>query len=242
MFAKPNKHRDESSDGRECYTMAINREADERRLIASLRDGDESAFTALVGRYNSAMIRVARGFVRDEATAEDVVQEAWLGVLNGLATFEGRGSLKSWIFAIVANRAKTRATREGRSTPFSSLVSLETSGSDPAVDPDRFLDATAKWPGHWSQPPVAWGDDPEACLLRSETMAQLKRILDELPPAQRTVISLRDIAGQEAASICNALGITETNMRVLLHRARSKVRGSLERYLANTEEAARSRN
>jgi RNA polymerase sigma-70 factor (ECF subfamily) len=220
--------------------MAENRETDERRLIASLRSGDECAFTAVVARYQVAMTRVARGFVHDEATAEDVVQEAWLGILNGLAAFEGRGSLKSWIFAIVVNRAKTRATREGRSTPFSSLVSLETSGTEPAVDPDRFLDATAKWPGHWSQPPVAWGADPEACLLHSETMAQLKRILDDLPPAQRTVISLRDIAGQDAESICNALGITETNMRVLLHRARSKVRGSLERYLTNTEEAARS--
>jgi RNA polymerase sigma-70 factor (ECF subfamily) len=217
--------------------MATSRDTDEGRLIVRLREGDEAAFTALVDRYHSAMIRVARGFVRDAATAEDVAQEAWLAVLNGLTAFERRSSLKSWIFAIVVNRAKTRAAREGRSTPFSSLVSLETSGSEPAVDPDRFLDASAKWPGHWSQPPVAWGDDPEECLLRSETIAQLKRILDDLPPAQRTVISLRDLAGQDAESICNALGITETNLRVLLHRARSKVRGALEGYLANTEGA-----
>jgi len=240
MFAKPSKHRDKSSTSRECYTMAVNHKTDDRRLIARLRDGDQAAFSALVDRYRVGMIRVARGFVRDDATAEDVVQEAWLGILKGLATFEGRGSLKSWIFAIVVNRAKSRATREGRSTPFSALVSRETSAREPAVDPDRFLDATAKWPGHWSQPPVSWGDDPEACLLRSETMEQLKRIIDDLPPAQRAVISLRDIAGQDAASICNELGITETNMRVLLHRARSKVRGSLERYFANTDEAARS--
>ncbi|MBV8068217.1 MAG: sigma-70 family RNA polymerase sigma factor [Candidatus Eremiobacteraeota bacterium] len=220
--------------------MVVNREIDEGSLIARLHDGDESAFVVLVDRYHHAMIRVARGFVRDEATAEDVVQESWLGVLNGLAAFEGRSSLKSWIFAIVINRAKTRATREGRSTPFSSLVSLETSGREAAVAPDRFLDATAKWPGHWAQPPVAGGDDPEARLLRSETMAQLRRIVDDLPPAQRTVITLRDIAGQDAESICNALGVSETNMRVLLHRARSKVRGRLERYLADTEEAARS--
>lgn len=229
-----------ADDGRTLHAGLANRDVDEGALIASLREGNEDAFTALVERYHGAMIRVARGFVRDEATAEEVVQEAWLGVLNGVGTFEGRSSLKSWIFAIVVNRAKSRGTREARSTPFSALAANEATGSEPAVSPERFLDAMAQWPGHWAQPPASWGENPEARVMRTETISQLVRALDELPPAQRTVISLRDVAGHDAATICNTLGITETNMRVLLHRARSKVRGALERYFAVSGEAATS--
>ena len=220
--------------------MPADRDADEKGLIVRLRDGDEAAFVTLVDCYHGAMIRVARGFVRDHATAEEVVQDAWVGVLKGLAAFEGRSSLKSWIFAIVVNRAKTRGSQEARTTPFSALAAEEASGAQRAVDPDRFLGPEAQWPGHWAQPPESWGESPEARLMRTETMAQLARILDELPPAQRTVITLRDIAGHDAQSICNVLGITETNMRVLLHRARSKVRGALEAYLSDISESARS--
>lgn len=228
-----------SRDEGERYTMPVNSDADESGLVLRLREGDEAAFACLVDSYHGAMIHVARGFVRDRETAEEVVQDAWVAVLKGLASFEGRSSIKSWIFAIVINRAKTRGSREARSTPFSALVAQEVSGTQRSVAPDRFLGSDAQWPGHWAQPPQSWGEDPEARLLQTETMAQFARILDELPRAQRTVIVLRDVAGQDAASVCNVLGITETNMRVLLHRARSKVRGALERYFSDVPESAR---
>lgn len=196
------------------------------------------AFSALVDRYHGAMIRFARGFVRDEAVAEEVVQDTWLGVLNGLPAFAGRSSLKSWIFAIVANKAKTRAGKEARSVPFSAMVAREVSRAEPAVDPDRFLGADAEWPGHWSRPPESWGDRPEERLLRKEMMDHLTRILESLPAVQRMVITLRDVEGHDAKSVCNVLGVTETNMRVLLHRARSKVRGQLEQYFGNAVEGS----
>jgi RNA polymerase sigma-70 factor, ECF subfamily len=208
----------------------MNRGEAEKELIQQLRAGSEPAFIELVERYNSAMTRVALGFVRDDATAQEVVQDAWVGVLKGLASFEGRSSLKSWIFSIVVNQAKTRGVRDARSIPFSSLAAREASGTELAVDPSRFLGSDGQWPGHWAQPPQSWGQDPEAYLLQSEMMGHLVRSIDALPPAQRTVMLLRDVAGHDPQSICNNLGITMTNMRVLLHRARSKVRNELERY------------
>lgn len=217
-----------------------NHDAEEMELVARLRVGDESAFTLVVDTYHATMIRFALGFVRDHATAEEVVQEAWLGVLRGLATFERRSSLRSWIFAIVANRAKTRAVREARSTPFSALAAQEASGTERAVDPGRFLPSDSQWPGHWAQPPKSWGENPEAHLLQAETMAQVARILDSLPRAQRAVVTLRDVAGHSSESVCNILDITATNMRVLLHRGRSKIRGELERYFSDFPGDARS--
>lgn len=208
----------------------------ESGLLQRLRDGNEEAFVVLVDRHHAAMIRFARGFVRDQAVAEEVVQDAWLGVLNGLADFAGRSSLKSWIFAIVANKAKTRAGKEARSIPFSAMAAQELSGAEPAVDPGRFLGAEAEWPGHWARPPESWGERPEERLLSRETMEQLARILEGLPAVQRTVITLRDVEGHDAKFICNVLGVTETNMRVLLHRARSRVRGQIEQYLADVVE------
>ena len=218
----------------------MTREEAEKALIQQLRTGSEPAFIGLVESYNAAMIRVALGFVRDDATAQEVVQDAWLGVLKGLASFEGRSSLKSWIFSIVVNQAKTRGVREARSIPFSSLAAREASGTEPAVDPSRFLGQDAQWPGHWAQPPQSWGQDPEEHLLQAEMMGQLSRSIDALPPAQRTVMLLRDVAGHEPESICNTLGITMTNMRVLLHRARSKVRNQLERYRSELPASAES--
>ena len=214
--------------------MPAEREDRERDLIQRLLDGEEAAFTALVDCYHTSMIRLARTFVREPETAEEVVQDSWIGVLNGLESFKGRSSLKSWIFAIVVNKAKTRGKREARSLPFSALANDEASGHELAVDPDRFLGPDTQWPGHWMRPPESWGDNPEVRLLQADTMARLSRIIDDLPPAQRTVLTLRDIAGQDPETICNELGITETNMRVLLHRARSKTRSELERYLADT--------
>jgi RNA polymerase sigma-70 factor, ECF subfamily len=197
--------------------------AEDKAVIAALLAGDETAFARLVDRYGATMLRVARGFVRSQAVAEEVVQEAWLGVLRGLDRFEARSSLKTWIFRILTNVAKTRGERESRSVPFSALESEESDG--PAVDPDRFS------AGAWASPPTPWEDVPEDRLLSLETRAAVERAIEALPPGQRTVIDLRDVQGLSADEVCNVLGITETNQRVLLHRARAKVRAALESYL-----------
>ena len=192
----------------------------ETSLVAALRDGDEAAFTRLVKEYGAAMLRVARLYVGSRAVAEEVVQEAWLGVLNGIGAFEGRSSLKTWIFRILTNIAKTRGEREGRTVPFSALASDD----EPAVDPERFLPD-----GHWASPPPSFG--PEERLLGSETRAVVDEAIAGLPPSQALVITMRDVEGFTSEEARNALGISETNQRVLLHRARSKVRQALEDYL-----------
>jgi RNA polymerase sigma-70 factor, ECF subfamily len=204
--------------------------ADDRRLVEALRDGDEAAFVALVDRYQASMIRIALLYVPDRAAAEDVVQEAWLGVLRGLDRFEARSSLKTWIFHILLNRAKTRAQRERRTVPFSTLWNPDEEPDEPAVDPARFRDAEP-WKDHWASPPRSWSETPEARFLARETRKYVRQAVEALPPSQREVITLRDIEGWTADEVCNILEISETNQRVLLHRARSKVRQALERYL-----------
>ena len=197
------------------------------RLLEGLRMGDEAAFVELMREYGAGMLRVALMYVSSRAVAEEVVQEAWLGVLKGIGRFEGRSSLKTWLFRIVANTAKTRGVRESRSIPFSSLG--EDGGDEPTVDPDRFLGSGGRFPGHWAVPPQAWA--PESQLLSQEAMDVIDREIDRLPPAQRAVITMRDVQGFTAEEVCNALDLTETNQRVLLHRARAKVRGALEEYM-----------
>jgi RNA polymerase sigma-70 factor (ECF subfamily) len=192
-----------------------------------LRAGDEMVFATLVDRYGAAMLRLALMFVPSRAVAEDVVQEAWLGVLNGIDRFQGRSSLKTWIFRIVSNLAKTRGERERRTVPFSALAAEEGSGYEPAVEPARF-DAG----GAWSSPPAPWEDVPEDHLLSSETLALIEKAIDTLPETQRMVIRLRDVEGLSSDDVRNILEISETNQRVLLHRARSKVRRALEQYLS----------
>jgi RNA polymerase sigma-70 factor (ECF subfamily) len=201
--------------------------ASDERELAALRAGDEAAFLALVKRHHPAMLRVASTYVRSRAIAEEVVQEAWLGVLKGLHLFEGRSSLKAWIFRILVNGAKTRGAREVRSAPMSSLDG----GADedaPAVSPERFNDESSPWPGHWSQPPEPW---PDARVESSEMVALVREALATLPEAQRAVMSLRDVDGWDPAEVCELLGISEGNQRVLLHRARSKVRAFLEQRM-----------
>jgi RNA polymerase sigma-70 factor, ECF subfamily len=203
-------------------------EAADAQLLDALRAGDEGAFAALVREYHSSLVRVARIYVSTLASAEEVAQETWLGVLNGLDRFEGRSSLRTWIFRILTNIAKTRAQREGRTLPFSAL---QEPGRVPeaAVDADRFLDPEhPRWPGHWAIKPQAW---PEEALVAAETRERIAEAIEALPASQRAVITLRDVEGWDSADVCNALGLTETNQRVLLHRARSKVRGALESYL-----------
>jgi RNA polymerase sigma-70 factor (ECF subfamily) len=204
--------------------------SEDAHVVEALRRGDEAAFAALVRRYHASFLRVALVFVPSRAVAEEVVQDTWLGVLTGIGRFESRSSLKTWIFRILANTAKTRGQREGRTLPFSALRN-PAGVPEPAVEPERFLDqAHPHWPGHWATPPEPWG--PEERLLAKETQAVVAAAIERLPPGQRAVISLRDVEGWDADEVCNALELTETNQRVLLHRARSKVRRALEEYLA----------
>jgi RNA polymerase sigma-70 factor (ECF subfamily) len=202
---------------------------EEMRLVDGLRAGDEAAFVELMRLYGGSMLRIAQLYVRSRAVAEEVVQETWLAVLKGIDRFEGRSSLKTWLFRILTNTAKTRAVREGRSVPFSALAGDEEDG--PSVDPDRFLGPDDRFPGHWSAPPSSWGAEPEERLIASETLDVIKREIDRLPPAQALVITMRDVEGFTSDEVRNALDISETNQRVLLHRARTKVRRALEEYL-----------
>jgi RNA polymerase sigma-70 factor (ECF subfamily) len=197
------------------------------RLLEGLRAGDEAAFVALMREYGAGMLRVAMMYVSSRAVAEEVVQEAWLGVLKGIGRFEGRSSLKTWLFRIVANTAKTRGMRESRSIPFSSLG--DDASDEPTMDPERFLGSGERFPGHWAVPPQAWA--PEGRLLSQEALAVIEREIDRLPPAQRAVITMRDVQGFTSEEVCNALDVTETNQRVLLHRARARVRAALEEYM-----------
>jgi RNA polymerase sigma-70 factor, ECF subfamily len=205
---------------------------DDARLLESLRRGDETAFTALLEMYESALVRLAMVYVRNRAVAEEVVQETWVGVIRGLERFEGRSSLKTWIFRILANVAKTRAQREGRSVPFSALGRMADDPTEPSVDPERFLEAGhARWPGHWAAPPSSWRAIPEERLLSKETLIQIQESIEMLPPSQRAVISLRDVEGWTSEEVCELLDLSEGNQRVLLHRARSRVRAALEQHL-----------
>jgi RNA polymerase sigma-70 factor (ECF subfamily) len=201
----------------------------EATLLQSLREGDEQAFTELVDRLGASMLRVAGAYVSSRAVAEEVVQESWLAVLTGLDRFEGRSTLKTWIFHIVANKAKTRAQREGRTVPFSSLAG-DDDGGGPSVDPDRFTDEGGG-KGRWVAPPRSLDHVPEERLLARETRERIAAAVAALPAAQRAVISLRDVEGLSPEETCNVLELTEGNQRVLLHRARSKVRAELEGYL-----------
>src|SRR5215210_7606594 len=176
----------------------------------------------LVRELGPSMLRLARLFVSSQAVAEDVVQDAWVAVLRGIDRFEGRSSLKTWIFRILTNTAKTRGVREGRSVPFSSLGGAD----EPTVDPDRFLGADTRFPGHWAAPPEPW--EAGEHVIARETLDVIERAIAKLPPAQAIVITMRDVEGFDADEVRNALDISETNQRVLLHRARSKVRSALE--------------
>lgn len=196
-------------------------------LVERLRAGDEDAFRALLHRHHRAMVRVITAIVRRPAVAEEIAQDAWINVMRGLNGFDGRGSLKGWIFRIAVNAAKARAAREAREIPSSSLGDDDDS-ADPVVDPARFQDE-GRWVGHWSAPPAPW--QPDEQLLSAETRAVIARAIDELPPLQRQVITLRDAQELDADETCSILGITDANQRVLLHRARSKVRQVLELYL-----------
>ena len=203
-------------------------------LVERLLAGEQAAFAELVERYSGAVMRMARVYVPSTAVAEEVVQETWLGVLRGLERFEGRSSFRTWVFQIALNQARTRGERERRTIPFASLADRELAGDAPAVDPERFLGADHdRWPHHWATPPQRWDESPERHAESAEALEKVREAIDRLPPAQRVVITLRDVHGCESAEVCNALDVTETNQRVLLHRARSRVRAELESYFAD---------
>jgi RNA polymerase sigma-70 factor (ECF subfamily) len=202
--------------------------AEETELLARLRAGDERAFETLVARHYPTMLAVARHYVKTRAVAEEVVQEAWLGVLNGIDRFEGRSSLRTWILRILVNTAKTRGAREARSVPFASLAP---EGDERAVEPERFRSADDPFPGHWRAYPGNWQRLPDEALAERETLDVVLATIHQLPPPQRIVITMRDIQGCDSEEVCEALDVSEGNQRVLLHRARSKVRSALERHL-----------
>ncbi len=207
-------------------------EGEERFLLAALRSGDEAAFVALVARYQSLLIHLALLYVADTAVAEEVVQETWMGVLQGLARFEARSSLRTWIVRILTNRAKTRGEREGRTAPFSVLDEADPESAGPAEGPGRFR-MSEPWRGHGTACPCAWDDLPEAHVLAQETRATIWAAIAALAPRPRAVITLRDIEGWSAAEVCHTLGLSETNQRMLLSRARARVRQALAQDIAN---------
>ncbi|MGZ8578465.1 MAG: RNA polymerase sigma factor [Actinomycetota bacterium] len=204
------------------------------QLVERLRAGDEDTFMMLVEKHQAMMLRVARMYVSSQAVAEEVVQDAWLGILQGLPKFEGRSSLRTWIYRILVNIAKNRGVREGRSQPFSSLVDLDAS---PAVPESWFRGGEDRHPGGWSTFPSDWRGLPEERLLASETIRVVGDAIEGLPSVQAEVIRLRDVLGWTSEDVRNVLDLSETNQRVLLHWARSRVRRALDEYLEKGQQA-----
>jgi RNA polymerase sigma-70 factor, ECF subfamily len=202
--------------------------SEDLQLVQRLRAGDEDAFMMLVEQHQAMMLRIARMYVSSQAVAEEVVQDAWLGILQGLPKFEGRSSFRTWMYRILANIAKTRGVREGRSQPFSSLIDPEASATVPE---SWFRGADDRWPAGWSTFPNDWRGVPEDRLLASETIRVVGEAIDDLPPVQAEVIRLRDVLGWTSEDVRNVLDLSETNQRVLLHRARSRVRRAVDDYL-----------
>ena len=204
------------------------RERAEKRIVAALRAGDERVFRRLFERSQPMMRRVARAHVDSDAVAEEIVQDAWMAILTGIDRFQGRSALNTWMFSIVTKQAKTHRARERRALPFSAVDNGDSDA--PAVDADRFVADDDTWPGRWAIPPRPW-QRAERRLLSLETREQLRRALAQLPERQRLVVALRDVEGLSAAEVSAMLDLTPANQRVLLHRARSRLRASLETYL-----------
>ncbi|CAN5813773.1 sigma-70 family RNA polymerase sigma factor [soil metagenome] len=202
----------------------------EDELLARLRAGDETAFSMVVERHHTAMLRLARTFVPDEQAAEDVVQETWAAVVQGLASFEGRSSFRTWLYRILVNRAKTRGVKDARTVPFSVLAQRESGVVEEAVDPARFSQEPPGWLDHWTEEPRRWALSAEDYILMAEVQERVRISIMGLPPAQRVVIALRDVEGWPASDVAELLDISDGNMRVLLHRARARVRRALEEY------------
>jgi RNA polymerase sigma-70 factor (ECF subfamily) len=200
-------------------------DAEDHALLARMRRGDRAAFAATIDRHAGSLLRVARSLLRDAAAAEEVVQETWIALLTGLEGFEGRASLRTWLFRVLVNKARTRLARDRRTVPFSALASEDGRTPEPG-------EAALGEGGGWAEPPAAWAEtDPERLALGAETREAIEAAIRALPPAQRAVLTLRDVEGLETDEICNLLGVTVTNQRVLLHRARARVRDALVRQV-----------
>jgi RNA polymerase sigma-70 factor, ECF subfamily len=201
---------------------------DESTVIAGLRDGDETVFAQLVDQHTPSMLRVARGYVPSHEIAEEVVQETWIALLRGIDNFEGRSSLRTWLFAVMINIAKARGVRERRDAD--AAIAAYTGGT---VDAARFRTGEDPWPGHWrqGQEPSPFPDTPEGSVLGDELIDVARRELDKLPERQRIVVTLRDMLGFDSSEVCELLDISVANQRVLLHRGRAAVRAVLEDYL-----------
>jgi RNA polymerase sigma factor, sigma-70 family len=197
-------------------------------LVLRLRAGDEAAFRDLIEQFGAPLRRVARTYVATDAAADEVVQDVWVGVLRGIDRFEQRSSLKTWIYRILLNIARTRGVRDKRSIPFSSLGGDDDDG--PTFAADRFQTVFGPSPGHWAEFPTRWHDQPELSAVGHETLDVVRAALAVLPSSQQEVVRLRDVEGWTSAEVCNALELTETNQRVLLHRGRAKLRAALESY------------
>ncbi|HET6732817.1 RNA polymerase sigma factor [Mycobacterium sp.] len=204
---------------------------DEGSLIAALRDGEETAFAQLVDQHTPSMLRVARGYVPSHEIAEEVVQETWIALLKGIEKFEGRSSLRTWLFAVMINIAKARGVRERRDAD--TAIAAYTGGT---VDPARFRGSDDPYPGHWlpDETPSPFPDTPEGSVLGSELVDVARRELDKLPERQRIVVTLRDMLGFDSSEVCELLDISMANQRVLLHRGRAAVRQVLETYLVDS--------
>jgi RNA polymerase sigma-70 factor (ECF subfamily) len=204
---------------------------DESELVLALQSGDERVFAAVIEQYSGALLRLAMSYVPSRAVAEEVVQETWMGVFEGIRRFESRSSFKTWLFRILTNRAKTRGMRESRYEPFGLAGSSMDADEGASLEDSMFMtEGSAK--GHWKDPPSAWEPDtPERVLLSKECREAIEHAIEGLPAAQRQVITLRDIEGVSSEEVCNILEISETNQRVLLHRARTRVRRVLAPYV-----------
>jgi RNA polymerase sigma-70 factor (ECF subfamily) len=215
---------------------------DDDVLVTALRGGDEAAFAWLLDRYDRSLRRLARTFVATPAAADEVVQETWLAVVEGIDRFEGRASLRTWVSRILVNKARTRGVRDKRSVPFSSIApgvgpgagagGGNGDGLGPTFPPERFLpEDHPRWPGHWADPPTPWDAVPQDRLEARETLAHIRAAIEALPQPHRTVITLRDVEGWSSDEVCAVLDLTPANQRVVLHRARARVRTALETYL-----------